>query len=123
MDIDELHAWLGPAAEELTEDMMERVEDAARTIERRYPIPADGGLADVAEERDAALSAAVQVILGETTVEAEAHAYVTAQQAAMVAHAAQTGAIIATAATTTTTKTELARRTGLSRVSIDKALA
>lgn len=121
MDINELTAWLGPAAEDLTDDMMERVADAARTIERRYPIPEDGELADVAAERDAALSAAVQVILGDTTVEAEAQAYVAAQQAATTAHAAQTGAIIATAPTTT--KTELARRTGLSRVSIDKALA
>ena len=67
------------------------------------------------------MSAAVQVILGETTVEDEARAYVTAQQAAATAHAAQTGALIAAAQTIK--KAELSRRTGLSRVSIDKALA
>ena len=75
----------------------------------------------MAQERDAALSAALQVILGETTVEDVVEAYFRAQLAAQSAHAGQTGAIIAAAQTST--QVELARRTGLSRVSIHKALA
>lgn len=120
MDTNELTAWLGPAADDLTDDQMDRLEDASRAIERRYPVPVDGELADVAQERDAALSAALQVILGEVTVEDAAEAYCRAQLAAQSAHAGQTGAIIAAAQTTR--KADLARRTGLSRVSINKAL-
>lgn len=114
----DLTAWLGDT--ELTDDQMSRLTDANRIIEARYPIPVDGDYADVAEERDAALSAALQVILGETTVEQASRAYLDAQMRAMAAHAAQTGAIIAEVQTTT--KVDVARRTGLSRPTIDKAL-
>lgn len=117
----DLTAWLGDAATDLTPDQYERLTDANRIIEARYPIPTDGEYADVAEDRDTALVAAMQVILGETSVEQLAEDYATAQRRALVAHAAQTGGIIA--AVQTLPKVEVARLTGLSRPTIDKALA
>lgn len=60
---DDLMAWLGPAADELTPEQIERVAAEARRIDERYPDP------DEQPERDAALSAAVQYLLGETTPE------------------------------------------------------
>lgn len=53
-----LDAWLGA---DLTDDQIERLEHEADLIDLRYPEP------DEQSERDAALSAAVQYVLGETT--------------------------------------------------------
>lgn len=114
----ELSAWLGDT--ETTDEQRDRIERAAQAIDARYPIPVDGELQDVAQEREAALSAAVQVILGDTTLEDVAAAYLAAKAREVDAHAAQTGAIIAEARTQR--KVDLARRTGLSRPTIDKAL-
>lgn len=94
----DLMAWLGPAAEELTPEQIERVAEASRDIEQRYPDP------DEHEEREAALSAVVQYLLGDTTAEdakrelieargRERRAYVAALQVAvmMVRDARQAG--------------------------------
>lgn len=57
-------AWLGPAAEELTTEQRERFEvEAVETIERIGDDP------DLQAERDAALSALVQYLLGEATID------------------------------------------------------
>ena len=61
MQTHELMAWLGPAAAELTPEQIERLSTEADRIDARYPHP------DYEEERQAALSAAVQYLLGETT--------------------------------------------------------
>lgn len=87
----DLMAWLGPAADDLTPEQIERIEDASRDIDERYPDP------DEFEEREAALSATVQYLLGDTTPEqskralidarnAERRAYVAALQVAVMLH-------------------------------------
>ena len=86
---DDLMAWLGPAADEMTPEQLERVADASRDIDERYPDPDDQN------EREAALSATVQYILGDTTAEdanralidarlREREAYVAALQVAVM---------------------------------------
>lgn len=86
---DDLMAWLGPAATELSPEQAERVAVEAHDIEQRYPDP------DEQAERDAALSATVQYLLGETAaadvsralIEArrrEREAYVAALQTAVM---------------------------------------
>jgi hypothetical protein len=57
---DDLMAWLGPAADQLTPEQRARVAEASRDIDARYPGPDDRG------KREAALSATVQYLLGET---------------------------------------------------------
>lgn len=88
----ELEAWLGPALAELTPDAIDRLHREAGDIADRYPDPDD------ADDREAALTAAVQYLLGELTVEeagrrrretraAERHARVQAIQLACMAEA------------------------------------
>lgn len=85
----DLLAWLGSAAEELTTEQIERVRTEAAAIEDRYPDPDDF------DKREAALSATVQYLLGETTAndarqeltQARSHertSYVTALQIAVM---------------------------------------
>ena len=84
----ELEAWLGPALEDLTPEQVDRLHQEAQEIHARYP----GDAAD----REAALIAAVQYLLGELTLEeagkrrretraAERHARVQAIQVAYMA--------------------------------------
>lgn len=88
----ELEAWLGPALEDLTQEQVDRLHREAQAITTRYPNPDD------ADDREAALTAAVQYMLGELTVEeagrrrretraAERHARVQAIQVALMAAA------------------------------------
>lgn len=113
---DDLMAWLGPAADDLTAEQVERVVEAARDIDERYPDP------DEQAERDAALSATVQYLLGETTPEdaaralvdarrREQEAYVAALQVAVVAH--RYGGV---------PKATAARRAGIDRMRLLTAL-
>lgn len=112
---DDLMAWLGPAADELTPEQIERVADAARDIEQRYPDP------DEQRERETALNATVQYLLGEVTAEEanralvearlrERDAYVTALQVAVLRH--RDG----------TPKATAARESGIDRMGLLKAL-
>lgn len=111
----ELMAWLGPAADELTAEQIERVATEARRIAERYPDP------DEQDEYNAALSATVQYLLGETTPEdanralidarrREREAFVAAEQIAvmLVGDGAQ--------------KATAARQVGIDRMSLLKAL-
>lgn len=86
----ELDAWLGDARSELTDEQYERMMEESDAIEARYPDSTEE------EEATAALSATLQYILGETTVEevgqalirarlAEAEAFSAAQQVARLA--------------------------------------
>lgn len=69
--------WLGPAADEMDTEQRERFEAEAALILDRYPLPVNpDDLPDSADwsdihndERVAALSATVQHILGETTLD------------------------------------------------------
>src|SRR5690554_5937249 len=92
MERHELEAWLGPALDQLTPDAIDRLHREAEAIDERYPDPDD------ADDREAALTAAVQYMLGELTVEqagrrrretraAERHARVQAIQVACMAEA------------------------------------
>jgi hypothetical protein len=63
MSSDDLMEWLGPAADDLTPEQIDRIRAESRQIDERYPDPDEQG------ERDAALSAVVQHLLGETTAE------------------------------------------------------
>lgn len=56
----EMDAWLGDAADDLTEDQIGRLMAEADRIDARYPD------SDNEAERQAALTAAVQYLLGET---------------------------------------------------------
>jgi DNA-binding phage protein len=113
---DDLMAWLGPAGSELTPEQMELVADAARDINTRYPDP------DEQPDREAALSATVQYLLGETSPEEAARelaqarqreheAFVTALQVAVMAH--RVGGI---------RKATAARTSGIDRMGLLKAL-
>lgn len=79
---DELRAWLGPAADELRPEQIDRVADAARDISNRYPAPDDQ------DKRDAALSATVQYLLGETDAQEVSQALVAARAAERTAYVA-----------------------------------
>lgn len=71
---DSLMAWLGPAADELTPEQMERVAEASADIDARYPD------LDFEDERQAALSATVQYLLGSTSAEAANRKLITARR-------------------------------------------
>src|SRR5690606_32815716 len=92
MERHELEAWLGPALDQLTPEQVSRLHREAGDITARYPDPDD------ADDREAALTAATQYLLGELTVEeagrrrretmaAERHARVQAIQVAAMAEA------------------------------------
>jgi copper oxidase (laccase) domain-containing protein len=59
----EILAWLGPAADELTPEQVDRLAREADDIAAYYPDPDD------ADQREAALTAACRYLLGELTLE------------------------------------------------------
>lgn len=79
---DGLAVWLGPALDELTDEQAQQVAAASRDIDRRYPEPDDSDL------REAALSAAVQYLLGDTGADEFARALAQARRAESLALAA-----------------------------------
>lgn len=108
----ELTAWLGPAADEVTDEQRQAIAAAADRIGARWP---DEDLADL---REAALNAAAQIILGDDTLEATAARWAALRARERVAHAALTGALIATP----DTEQGLATRAGVTRMTVRKAL-
>ena len=111
---DERDAWLGPALEQMTDEQLEAFDDAARRIFDRYPATDDDP--DAATE---ALSGALMVILGDGTLDGLGGAYRQAVEAASEAHGRLIGAVIASR---DLGPSEISRRSGLSRVSVTKAL-
>lgn len=104
------------AVDELTAEQVEAVRTAARDLDERYPDP------DEQPEREAALSATVQYLLGETGTEdakrrliaartEERAAYVAALQVAVMAH--RHGGVA---------KATAAREVGIDRMRVLKAL-
>lgn len=79
---DDMLTWLGPAAEDMTDEQIERFTRVWDHIEQRYPDPDDQ------DERDAALSAAVQYLLGDTTTTQAGDELLRARQRAAEALAA-----------------------------------
>ena len=111
----ELMAWLGPVADDLTSEQVEQVAVESREIDQRYPHPDDQHL------RDAALSAVVQHVLGETTAQDADHALRAARRAEREAYAAALQiAVMLTRGGTP--KAAAARRAGVDRMSLLKAL-
>jgi hypothetical protein len=114
-----LLAWLGPVAGTATPDQMEAIAAAAESIAARYPDE------DLREDREAALSGAVQVIVGDDTLEGLGTGWQAKRAAEMTAHATLTGGIIAARvlhSERALPEVEIERRTGMSRVSVRKAL-
>lgn len=83
------HAWLGPAADDITDEQLAQLDAASDAIGTRWPDPDD------TEDRERALSAAAQVILGDATLEATGQAWRASVRAEASARAALTGALIA----------------------------
>ena len=110
----ERDAWLGPALDEMTDEQLEAFDDAARKIFDRYPADDDDPAA-----RTEALSGALMVILGDDTLEGLGAAYRQAVEATSEAHGRLIGAVIACRELG---PSEISRQSGLSRVSVTKAL-
>ena len=111
----ELMAWLGPAATNLSAEQSERVAEAARDIDARYPDP------DEQPERDAGLSATVQYLLGDTTPEDANRALIDARRREREAYvAAEQIAVMMVG--DGTPKATAAREVGIDRMSLLKAL-
>src|SRR5689334_18644643 len=73
---DDLRPWLGPAWDQLSADQRDRLAEESDRIAARYPD------SDDSDEREAALSAAVQYLLGETSIDDAGRAYTEARIAA-----------------------------------------
>lgn len=112
----DLAAWLGPVADDATPDQLEEIAAAAALIRDRYPHP------DLADDREAALTGATQVVIGDSTLEDLAAVWSRCRQAEMAAHATLTGAIIASRTLPETGPGSLCARTGMARQSVRKAL-
>lgn len=111
----ELAAYLGDAYDETTDEQREAMQRAEAAINERY---------DDEDARREAFTAAVQMILGDTSPWETADATAAARLAYERALWAQTGAIIARveAAPTTLPETALAREFRTTRDTVRKAL-
>ena len=107
----ELEAWLGPALAEMTPDQVDAMARYADTIAARY---ADDAM------RSVAASGALQIVLSNSTLEQLGEALARARQEEREAMAMLTGALIASAETDS--ESSLARRAGVTRVTVRKAL-
>lgn len=108
-------AWLGDARADMTDEQIDAVRAASERIERALPGP------DMYMDREEALTAAVQVILGETTVEEVAAAEAKARRRYMAARVPTLGALAALEAQGATISA-MAARTGLTRPTVYKRL-
>lgn len=112
-------AWLGPAADTVTDDQLDRLAAASAAIAARWPDP------DLADDREHALSTAAQVVLGDTTLEVAAEEWHAACAKTHAAHTALTGALIASSTGTRSgpgSEADLVHRSGASRLTVRKAL-
>lgn len=108
-----LYGYLGDTYADTTPEQRARIVAAQAVIERRWPEP------DLEDVRMDALIASVQVILGETTLEHQAALWRAARTTERAAHAALTGALIASASVP---ERVLAERASLTRQTVRKAL-
>lgn len=107
--------WLGPAADELAPDQIERVVAASAEIDARYPDP------DESDMRHAALSAVVQHLLRETSADDANRALIAARSAEARAYAAALQ-IAVELVRDGEPKATAARRAGVDRMSLLGAL-
>lgn len=113
---DDIRAYLGPV--EASEDQVDMLRKISDRIDARYPIPEGGYREDVTEERGAAMTAAVDIVIDEDDPADKVTAWRAAQAAAARAHAEMTGAIIATG----WSEAEVVRELGVSRPTARKAI-
>lgn len=112
--MDDLIAWLGVAADELTEEQIETVAEQARSIDARiHP--------DLQDERDAALSAVVQFLLADTDAEQTKRDLMSARAAERraTAAAAQVGVMLVAQGVS---EVAAAERVGIDRMTLRDAL-
>ena len=107
----ELEAWLGPALAGMTPDQVDAMARYADAIKDRYDDEALRGLA---------AGGALLVTLADSTLEQLGEALARARQEEREAMAMLTGALIASAETDS--ESSLARRAGVTRVTVRKAL-
>jgi len=108
-------AWLGPAAEEMNDEQLDRFERIWDAIDEQYP---DEGDQDIRAE---VLSAAVQYLLEETAIdEAGAKRTATRMESLRASAAAQQIALMAIE--DGMSETEAARRSGVDRMWLRKRL-
>ena len=107
----ELEAWLGPTLAEMTPDQIAAMSRHADLIEARY---------DDEALRSVAAGGALQIVLSDGTLEQLGEALARARQEEREAMAMLTGAIIASA--DTDSESSLARRAGVTRVTVRRAL-
>ena len=116
MASDDLIAWLGPAAAELTTDQLDLVVAAAADIHRRYPDD------DELPEREAALFATVQYLLGETTAEEAGRELIAARARERAAYVAAVQVAVLRHRHEHTPKATAARESSIDRMSLLEAL-
>jgi GH24 family phage-related lysozyme (muramidase) len=110
-----IEAWLGPALDEMTEEQIDRMQQAADRIDDRYPDPDDE------QEREAARIAACQYLLGETTIDDARESLLRVRvRAGEALAAAQQIAVMCVA--DGVSEAEAARRAGIDRMTVRKAL-
>ena len=107
----ELEAWLGPALAGMTPDQIAAMSRYADMIEDRYDDDALRGLA---------AGGALLIVLAGSTLEQLGEALARARQEEREAMAMLTGALIASAETDS--ESSLARRAGVTRVTVRRAL-
>lgn len=109
-------AWLGPAAEEMTDEQRALFEAEAEAATERI-----GDHPDLAHEREAAWSLIMQYLLGETTLDEVGEKWRTARDA--YAEALRDVKTVArVAASSRVPEAEVARRAGLDRMQVRKLL-
>lgn len=107
----ELEAWLGPALAEMTPDQVDAMARYADMIEDRYE---DDAL------RSVAACGALLIVRADSTLEHAGETLADVRQDEREAMAVLTGALIASAETDS--ESSLARRAGITRVTVRKAL-
>lgn len=115
MSNEEMTAWLGPAAEELTEDQIDRFERIWDGLDEQYPDEDDQDI------RNEVLGAAVQYLLDETTID-EAGAKRAATRAESLRASAAAQQIALMAIEDGMSETEAARRANIDRMWLRKRL-
>ena len=108
---DELDAWLGDFADDLSDDQKEHLARVAEALAARYPDEREG---------QAAMVGATQVAFGDTTLGEAADVWRAARAAEREAMAALTGAVMMSA--DTKTEAEIVAETRINRMTIRKAM-
>lgn len=117
----EVEAWLGPAAAEMSDRETAAFAAITEKINEQLPVPVGGELEDVVDEQETAMSAALQIQLGETTLVSLAQDLVTARIELARTMAAVKGAVIAAAAGGAS-ETAIAAQSGLNRGTVRSVL-